>query len=350
MPNDHSSEERDFLTGEPIEDSVIAVAGGQRFHFANAENTAQLNGYLSQWDDLPGPHAGSQVLFQAFGGDGGFDMAAAGEDAQLQASVWTETRKRVFFIRVDFPDKTGESVAQTVLSNKVNMEVSDIIRSMSYGKTWLECEVSSMVVRLPSNSSVYVPDDSGQLHDDAKAAFNALNTGINLDNYDVIGVHFTSIGMSYGGLAGGGRQWIQNSTGAGLITHEFGHNYGLGHSSSWDTTNGTVFVDGTHTEYGDKFDIMGSGPYPQGEFHIQGKTKLNWMETNQWTDVTANGSGTYRLYRFDHRDAVLNQALRITKERTNTTGWAIGDCSRTTAICRKESTWSGKDPVNLAAG
>lgn len=314
LPTDHSVLDRDFLTGEPIAaERVIAVAGGQRFYFAKAENAERLNGSLAAMEELPGPNSGSQVLYQAFGEDGGFEIEAAAEAAHLQASVWTETKKKVFFIRVDFPDVTGESVAQTVLSNKVNTEVSDIIRTMSYGKTWLECEVSEMVVRLPANSSTYVPDDSGQLHDDAKAAFNALGAGINLDNYDVIGVHFKGIGMSYGGLAGGGRQWIQNSTGSGLITHEFGHNYGLGHSSSWDTTNGTVFVDGASTEYGDPFDIMGSGPYPQGEFHIQGKTKLNWMETNQWIDVTANGSGTYRLHRFDHRDAVLNQALRVTK-------------------------------------
>ena len=132
-------------------------------------------------------------------------------------------------------------------------------------------------------------------------------------------MHFDSIGMGsgsvggYAGLAGGSRQWIQGNSSSNVMVHEFGHNYGVGHASFWETSDGSVVGTGTSDEYGDDFDIMGDGSN-SAHFHPQAKEKLAWLEPSQWTNVSTAGSGTYRVYRFDDPATTgTNRALRITK-------------------------------------
>ncbi|OYW72491.1 MAG: hypothetical protein B7Z37_24695 [Verrucomicrobia bacterium 12-59-8] len=143
-----------------------------------------------------------------------------------------------------------------------------------------------------------------------------------LGDYDIVGVYFSSIGMVsggvlYAGLAGGGNLWVQNANYTSLYTHEWGHNYGLSHASFWQTSNGSVTGTGSSVEYGDPFDVMGSGPAPQGHYHPQGKSKLNWLTSSQWSDATASGSGTYRIYREDDTATTgTPRGVRVTKVAT----------------------------------
>ena len=120
--------------------------------------------------------------------------------------------------------------------------------------------------------------------------------------------------MTYSGLAGGSRQWLQDTSNSNVIIHEFGHNYGIGHASFWQTSDGSVVGTGGSVEYGDIFDIMGDGPDPEGHFHMQAKSELNWLDSTKWTDATASGSGTFRIYRFDHPATTgTRRGLRVTK-------------------------------------
>lgn len=314
---------RDFLTGEAITaEPVTAAAGGRLFLFASAENAGRLNAELAKMEEKPGPRSGSQVLLLAAAASpafaNGFDLGKAWIDVFEQASAWTETKKTVYIIRVDFPDLTGEPVSQAAIESTFDTTVSAQVLAMSYGKTWVESDASPMVVRMPQGTNSYLPSNNGQLHDDAKAAFNALATGVVLANYDIVVVAFKGFGMSsgtliYAGLAGGGSMWLQGAFDPGVITHELGHNYGIGHAKFWVTSDGSAVGDGTNEEYGDPFDIMGSGPVPQGHFHTQGKSRLNWLTTNQWT--VATNSGTYRVYRLDDANttASTSRGLRLTK-------------------------------------
>ena len=251
----------------------------------------------------------------------GFDYEMVEMAAFAQASSWTETVKEVFFIRVDFSDNTGESVSQALLEQLLDQDVATVIEAMSLGKTSIDADVSSQVVRLPSPTSTYLPNNNNLLYEDALDAFNALSTGINLGDYDIVGVHFTSLGMqssggiTYAGLAGGSRQWLQGTTNAGVIIHEFGHNYGLAHARQWDTSDGTVLGAGSSVEYGDISDIMGDGPEPEAFFHAQARDRLNWYEDEvHWTDASTAGTGTYRIYQLDDADTTQNlRGARITR-------------------------------------
>ncbi|MFT5104925.1 MAG: hypothetical protein ACI9UA_000543 [Pseudoalteromonas tetraodonis] len=309
-----------FATGEKLgAAAVVALAGGKQFHFANAEVLAGFDARVAAFDLEPGPYTGSQVIFLLADGDDGFDWPAAEDEVDLQASSWTETPKDVYFIRIDFSDVPGASINEADLDELMNTTVSDTIEEMSYGKTEINGTVSPVVVRMPNPTSAYTSTDNNGLHSDAKAAAEAQVSGLDLDDYDIVGVHFASIGMgsgplsAYAGLAGGSRQWIQGNSSSNVMIHEFGHNYGIGHASFWETSDGSVVGAGTSDEYGDDFDIMGDGSN-SAHPHPQAKQRLAWLEPAQWTDVSSAGSGTFRVYRFDDPGTTgSTRGLRVTK-------------------------------------
>lgn len=105
-----------FATGQPIAGApVLALSGGRLYAFATEEEMQQLDRALAQLDEQPGPRSGSQVLYRASPAAGaaipegqGFDLESAVEASAAEATTWTETKKKVFMIRVDFSDNTGE--------------------------------------------------------------------------------------------------------------------------------------------------------------------------------------------------------------------------------------------------
>ncbi|MEQ1850201.1 MAG: PKD domain-containing protein [Chthoniobacteraceae bacterium] len=323
--------DRDFLSGESLGPApVVAVSGGRIFKFSSRESLAEAEKSLAALDRRPGPHSGSGVMFLPMPADpqtGVFNLGEAVMNTSMASSAWTETKKKVFFIRVDFSNVPGAPVSDTALASTLNTPVSNAILEMSYGKTWIEGTVSSQVTRMPNAATFYTPvDGSGssnndQLHTDAKAKYLADNPGFDFAQYDIIGVFFAGIGMkgsglTYAGLAGGTRMWLQNNSSTDVIVHEFGHNYGLGHSSFWVRSDGStnpVDPSGASEEYGDRFDTMGSGPTPEGHFHMEAKQRLNWLAAADWIDATAGGSGTYRIYRIDDAGTTGARGLRVTK-------------------------------------
>ncbi len=318
----------DYYTNEDIVgEPVRAISEGKLFYFSNENNVAELNTVISTLEKEIGPN--SHIVQRKTTPNNIFVADSSLQEKLAKkivlASTWTETNKKVFFIRVDFSDVPGESTSKADLEAALNGAVSAQIVDFSYGKTDIEGATSgsqvlasAQVVRLPQTGSYYrnldvaaFSNGSSELHADARAAFTALSTGIDLNAFDIVGIHFPDINIGYAGLAtlGGGNHWLQNTTSTKVIVHEFGHNYGLSHANYWDTGGSTVIGAGSEIEYGDTYDTMGDG---NGDFHIQGKTRLNWIPSSEWLYVSS--TGTYRLYRFDQ--GVLNtndKAIRLTK-------------------------------------
>ncbi|MEO5712377.1 MAG: PKD domain-containing protein [Luteolibacter sp.] len=327
--------DRDFSTGKALgTDPVITLSGGRIFKFSDQDSLETFEKSIAALDTKPGPRSGSAVLFMAMPAsdtEGAFSLGDAVILNDTLENTWTETRKKVLMIRCDFSDYSDSVshpvVAQATYDTLLNTKVSDDIRDFSYGKTWIEATVSSDITRLTNVRSYYTALDefntsrNNDLLADAKSIYLTNHPGFNFAAYDIIGVWFSDIGMKsgnvvYAGLAGGTDIWIQNSTDTAVHVHEFGHNYGIGHSSFWIPPVGStdpVDPAGTYEEYGDPFDVMGKGTVPEGVYHAEAKNRLNWLSTGQWSDATAGGSGTYRIKRIDNPNTTGVRGLRITK-------------------------------------
>lgn len=113
-----------------------------------------------------------------------------------------------------------------------------------------------------------------------------------------------------------------DSRGNGVMlgSHEVGHNLTMGHSGSRDHGTeviGAIGAAGTRSEYGDLFGTMGSWNYGFYNAH-HAVTKLAWMSTANYIDVTANG--TYSISSYDTQGNAV-KAMRIRRGTGTTNAW-----------------------------
>ena len=299
---------------------ATALIGGQLHRFATAREAGEMRDLYARIAALPGPHSAGPLAAALADGKAPVvkNVLAA---ARNLASSWTETPKSVLVLNTIFP---GTTPLGTQAEWQATMtEVSNWISEASYGKTNLVATVLPNVFTLPNPASYYEPsDDYHIILNDAKAL--ALAAGFNPAHYDITVVAFPRIGRwGFGGLGtiGGGNHWLNGYRDAGLMAHEFGHNYGLYHASSWDANDGSVMpdtgapnaLDPRHNEYGDRFSRMGSGSFPDSDYGPQMKAELNWITPAQIHAVTA--PGTYRIHRFDAASANAHPKLALKLKR-----------------------------------
>jgi chitodextrinase len=92
----------------------------------------------------------------------------------------------------------------------------------------------------------------------------------------------------------GDESWINGDISVRVVAHELGHNMGVHHASSlrcWDAGGTRVTISGncSRSEYGDPFDVMGSGSRRGGGWHLQ---QLGFLGAAQVGTVSASGSYT----------------------------------------------------------
>lgn len=249
-------------------------------------------------------------------------------DASLQAglvaaaSAPAETEKKLLFIRVDFSDLAGEPFSESAGASLIN-NVNAFYRENSYGKVGFALKGAGSEVtptlRMPNTAAFYSEDELfDELRSDARAAARAAGYVLSDYDYDLICFNRISAWNWAGrGYVGGAGVWINDVFTAGVVAHELGHNFGLGHANFWQTQDYSVIGDqGISQEYGDKFDTMGDPAAGQKHFNARFKNVLNWLPATNIATVLS--SATYTLWPQDSNQLLGIQALRIPKNsRTN---------------------------------
>jgi hypothetical protein len=76
-----------------------------------------------------------------------------------------------------------------------------------------------------------------------------------------------------------------------VLSHEMGHGLGVMHANGWNCGESILYGDCTHVEYGNHFDIMGSG-YTATHFNAFYKELLGWIVPSKIIDITTSGRYT----------------------------------------------------------
>ena len=335
----------DPVTGRAGAPEIAAVIGGRVHHFENesvrAHVAEELGAAATTQQGIP---EGKFAFIQASGASGmqliDFDPAPL-----------TTKNPKVLFIRAKFPltpldpiniqfpllgvDPISVGELSASLSN-----VDGIIRKFSYGDASIDATVSPKTYTLLTSALTVATEPENQQQQtggsyrimaEARAAAAA---DFNLAGFDIVAVYFPNLAdlpgsrITYGGLAtiGGKNHWI-NGVGPAvrddIITHEFGHNYGLNHSNYLDPQRrlGGSYFNQVSLDSGDVFDKMSlvyspnSPAIPPGNlgeksfFNPYQTSLVSWMPSSKVMDVTAGG--TFRVFRFDHPDATSNPLLAL---------------------------------------
>jgi hypothetical protein len=219
---------------------------------------------------------------------------------------------RVAVILFNFTDDRSEpwspdAARGVVFANEDSVAV--YYREVSYGSVSVVGDVFGWLT-IPSTSSACAP---GAWADAAKNA--VAGTGVSLSGYDKFVLMFPrAASCAWNGLGASTDAWINGELSRQVATHEVGHTLGLVHSKSMSCTAAGVRVaiaTDTSTcatsEYGDPFDVMGSGT---GR-HVNNVAKAgrSWLDAAGTRQVTA--SGDYDLSFVETPSPTGPQLLRV---------------------------------------
>lgn len=287
------------------------------------------------------------TLNRALKGTGAPKLAAA---ALASLPVWTNAPpapplptygpRRTLYMRLVFRDDITIPISEAQAADEMQ-QVNQFYIEASYGKTAIIPTITP-ILTLPHPKAWYSKQGPGALMADALA--EAAKAGYAAENFELLLARFTPVpGYNWGGLGGGKQAWLQYN-GVGLAIHEIGHCYGLGHANFWETrraplpqpppdrwdTDSLIGHDsmigaGDDIEYGDLFDVMGSGggefqggrgpvtnqPISRfaGHFNPIGKNLLGWLPDSAIAQQAENR--TNRIYVHDTPNLVEGRAYAL---------------------------------------
>ncbi len=327
--------------------SEVAIRSGDEIHvFADSAALAAWEELALQRELIPGPDLPELNEIS------GLSRASSDATANL-SSGWTFGEKTVLIIRAEFPDdpglpSAGAGDATDFEIEKVMKKVSTYFEDVSNGRCSFQSTILPGTVLLSRTKEYFNadPNSFGELGVEAlelARAYDLANGATGSYNPDLfdrwIVIFKYTPGYEFGGKAslGGKGLWLNGGIDALGAVHELGHNHGLQHSHGWRPTGASPIGPGEREEYGDLFDIMGSGGFPGGHFNTMQKSSLLYLDAMEMTTVTT--TGTYRLFRHDDRDAGNVRALKIAAGPENEywieyraqvafTGATVGDFNR----------------------
>ncbi len=94
-----------------------------------------------------------------------------------------------------------------------------------------------------------------------------------------------------------------------LLSHELGHALGVLHANAWVCNDGHVLYgrDCTHQEYGNHFDVMGTGGYAL-QMNALYKEELGWLDNSSLATITK--SGTYTLKPLENSSGIRGLKIK----------------------------------------
>lgn len=219
-------------------------------------------------------------------------------------SSWTTGNRTFLYIRAAFPDNPVDPQNEQECYNSLK-DVNDFVVKNSYGRCYLTYAVAPLVI-LPYPLAWYTDVAGGDNVLQNHARQIARSQGYDYLSYNMDAVRWTGGPGSYGGSASVGNRGMRLKTNdSGTFMHELGHNLGVWHANFWQTNPPSLTGPGNNLEYGNTFDVMGSGGI-EGQFTASFKNELSWMPQEQFWNVTS--SGLYRISLTD--DGVANPNLR----------------------------------------
>jgi len=145
-----------------------------------------------------------------------------------------------------------------------------------------------------ATTTAQCPSSQNALSDQADAA--AIAAGVDLSLYTNRQYFWPANAVSgcrSGGQQPGTRSWVAMPTSCNQATgicaartipaHEFGHNLGYAHASAWNCAGVVLSTSCVHSEYGDSFDVMGSG---YGLLSNLNRLRFGAIPSTQVVDVT----------------------------------------------------------------
>lgn len=243
------------------------------------------------------------------------DGINAGErQFSFQAFATTGLRSALIMV-VDFSDRPGASSQNSAIDAAI-ADSDRFLRESSYGEFHLNAHTITPLLRMPRSSTAYsslgATGGDSLLIGDARAAARAA--GFNPDLFDFDVVAFTEIGFPFAGQGYIGSKgiWLQGAFSPATLSHEIGHNLGVWHANSWNSTESPISPNGFHEEYGNLFDVMGNSTaaFPNNQFSANFKRLLGWLAPEHIAIVT--NSQTIRLYAQDQNSRLPNRAYGLT--------------------------------------
>ena len=246
-------------------------------------------------------------------------LAAASSSENIGIELVDGSPKTILHMIAKFSDET--SYPQSLSGATANLNAAnDFFSRASFGQSGIP-SFDVVFVDLPQTKSWYASKSRFAVGDDARAA--ALAQGYNYANYGFSGVRMSRIFNGWTGWATGptiiGGIVIENAyyfvqgNGTGLLIHELGHCFDIGHASSWVTNKGTPYGDGSENEYGDRTDIQGSGGFNDDPGMLF-KYRLGWLSAEQVPEVIG---GMHRIHCFEKETQVGNEVYGLRIHKSN---------------------------------
>ncbi|HZZ44261.1 MAG TPA: PKD domain-containing protein [Tepidisphaeraceae bacterium] len=244
-----------------------------------------------------------------------FLLLFAASSARAVPADWTLGNKTLLYIRIDFPDLSGDPVSTPELQSTLT-KVEAYFRENSFGLYTLKSTFTP-TLRMPNPASFYEGNkDQQHIIRDAREA--AKKIGFDTAHYNLDIVSFKThngINAELAGVRGKGAR-ILNNFRPGITIHAIGHNLGLPHAGFWISSDGSILGPGKTREYGDPLDPMGAdgnADFFRDHFNIRSKARLGWLGPTGLTEVTT--PGRYRLYPLDFASPVPgSRGLHISRD------------------------------------